>query len=131
MTISRRIANPSEERQRGEETLRAGDELLRLGLYNDSVSRATYAAYHWAKSVTIQAGLKAKTHRGVSQRLGMHFIKTQRLPAEAAQLLAKLEARRKPSDYSATVRFTAEDAAESLKQARDFIALCQTLNPAE
>jgi len=46
-----------------------------------------------------------------------------------AQLLARLEDARETSDYSASVRFTEEEARNAVSQARAFIALCGPLMP--
>ena len=72
MTPENEAINAREEAQRGDESLRAAEELLRLGLHNDAISRAYYAAYHWARAVLFTRGLESKTHRGVNQLLGLH-----------------------------------------------------------
>jgi uncharacterized protein (UPF0332 family) len=125
VTPQNRQQNARDELQRSEEALRAADELLRLGLHNDSVSRAYYAAYHCARAVLFTRELESKTHRGVNQLLGLHWVRPGALPMEATALLARLEDRRECSDYAAGLRFGADEAAESAQQARAFIAFCR------
>ena len=125
MTPVNEAANSREEIERGNEALRAAGELLRLDLYNDAVSRAYYAAYHWARAALFTRGLESRTHRGVIQLLGLHFVRKGILPPEAATLLAQLESSREAGDYAASVRFTAEEARAAFSQAESFIALCR------
>ncbi len=129
MTPENELRNAREAAQRGTEALRAAEELLRLGLFNDAVSRAYYAAYHWARAVLFTKGLESKTHRGANQMLWLHFVRTGSLPEEATMLLAQLEDRRESSDYSASIRFTEEEALQTIERARSFIALCRPLVP--
>lgn len=125
MTADNQTANAREEMRRGNEALRAADELMRLDLCNDAVSRAYYAAYHWARAVLLTKGLESRTHRGVNQLLGLRFVREGLLAEEATRLLASLEDSREAGDYSAEARFAPHEAARAVEQAKAFIALCQ------
>ena len=129
MTQANENTNAHAEITRGNEALRAAEELLRLGLLNDAISCAYYAAYHWARALLFTQGIESKTHRGVIQLIGLHFVRTKRLPDEATTLLGQLATQRNASDYTATIQFTAEEAAEIVRQANAFIALCRPLLP--
>ena len=127
MSPENEIANAREEMARGDEALRAATELHRLGLYNDTVSRAYYAAYHWTRAVLFTEGLESRTHRGAHQLLALHFVRAGLLPETAATLLSQLENLREASDYAAAVRFTEEESGEALRKTGTFIAICATL----
>jgi len=129
MTQANENANTRSEMARGDEALRAAEELLRLGLHNDAVSCAYFAAYHWARALLFTQGIESKAHRDVLQLLGLHFVRTKQLPGDAATLLGQLASQRKASDYTASMRFTMEEAAEIVRQANAFIALCRPLLP--
>jgi uncharacterized protein (UPF0332 family) len=129
VTSENGVLNAREESRRGDEALRAAEELLRLGLHNDAISRAYYAAYHWARAVLFTQSMESKTHRGTNQLLGLHFVRPGRLSQQSTTLLAQLEDRREASDYTAAIRFTRDDARESVEQARSFVALCRPLVP--
>lgn len=129
MTQVNESTNACAEMTRGDEAFRAAEELLRLGLFNDAVSRAYYAAYHWARALLFTQGLESKTHRGVIQLLGLHFVRTHRLPADAATILGQLANQREASDYTTALRFDEKDAAEVVQQTRAFIDLCRPLLP--
>jgi uncharacterized protein (UPF0332 family) len=130
MTQANENANAREEMVKGTEALRAAEELLRLSLFNDAVSRAYYAAYHWARALLFTKGIESKTHRGLVQLVGLHFVRTQQIPIEAATLLGQLAIQREASDYTTSLRFDAKEAAEIVRQARAFIDLCRPLLPA-
>jgi uncharacterized protein (UPF0332 family) len=127
MTRDNKDKNAREEMARGDEALRAAEELLRLGLHNDAISRAYYAAYHWARALLFTEGVESRTHRGVIQLVGLRFVREGRLPDAAVRALAQLEDTREASDYSASVRFAASEAREAIGRAKAFIALCRPL----
>ena len=112
---------------RGDEALRAAEELVRLELSNDAISRAYYAAYHWARALLYTKGLESKTHRGVIQLLGLHFVREGMLAEEAVHLLGQLADNREASDYSASVRFTEDESRQAIESAKRFIALIRPL----
>jgi hypothetical protein len=129
MTQANENANAGAKMARGDESFRAAEELLRLGLFNDAVSCAYYAAYHWARALLFTQGIESKTHRGMIQLVGLHFVRTQRLPVEATTMLVQLANQREASDYTTSLRFDAKEAAEVVRQANDFVALCRPLLP--
>lgn len=51
--------------KRASATTRSAHALLSLGLPNDAVSRAYYAAFHDARALLVHDGVQPKTHRGV------------------------------------------------------------------
>jgi uncharacterized protein (UPF0332 family) len=71
--------------------LRAAHQLLTVGLLNDAVSRAYYAALHVARALLLTEGVEPQTHAGVSSMLGMHFVVSGRLAPEHAKELARLK----------------------------------------
>jgi len=117
-------ANARAEMARGCEALEEARVLLREGLFNGSVSRAYYAAYHWTSALLLTKGLEPKTHRGKIQLLSLHFVKPGLLADQDAAQLSRLEDFRELGDYSAGVSFTEEDAAKAVQRAEAFIAAC-------
>ncbi|MBN1674702.1 MAG: HEPN domain-containing protein [Kiritimatiellae bacterium] len=53
MTPENSAANAADEAARGDDALRAARVLLEAGLFNDSVSRAYFAAYHYASALLL------------------------------------------------------------------------------
>jgi len=120
-------AHVTAEISRGGESLRAAHELLKIGLVNDAVSRAYYAALHVARALLLTEGVEPQTHSGVSSMLSLHFILPGRLAAEHAKELARLEQFRTEADYNRFFVFTAEGAAEEVAAADRFCAAGRAL----
>ncbi|MDP9152570.1 MAG: HEPN domain-containing protein [Myxococcota bacterium] len=115
-------AHVTAEVARGDEALRAAHELLRLGLLNDAVSRAYYAALHVARALLLTEGVEPQTHAGVSTMLGMHFVVPGRLAPAHAKELTRLEQFRNEADYNRFFVFTGEGASEEVAAADRFCA---------
>jgi uncharacterized protein (UPF0332 family) len=122
LTLENRKVHVAAELTRGQAALRAAQELWRLGLYHDAVSRAYYAALHFTLAALLTEGVEPRTHSGVSSMLGMHFIISGRLPPERAKELARLEQFRTEADYNRFFVFTPESALEELQIAERFCA---------
>lgn len=127
MTDENAHRNARDEAARGDESLRAACVLLDNGLYNDAISRAYYAAFHWASAVLMAKGLQAKTHRGTIQLLSLHFVKPGLLPQDAANHLAHLETSRELSDYTGKPDFTEEQVRQAIAEAERFLNACKPL----
>jgi uncharacterized protein len=120
-------ANAREEVAHGDEALAAARCLIDNGFLRDAVSRAYYAAFHWARAMLLRKGIEPKTHRGVVQLFSLHFVKDGPLSEETASLLAHLETYRELSDYTPAAAFTAEQAREEVSRAERFIDACRPL----
>ena len=127
MTGPNREANSQDEIERGNECLAAAEHLCAGGFANDAVSRAYYAAYHWARAVLLTKGLEPKTHRGLVQLLSLHFVKSALLSEEPASDLAHLETYREISDYHTRSELTVTQANEEISRAKRFIEACRPL----
>ncbi len=112
---------------RGDDALRAARELLKLGLVNDAVSRAYYAALHIARGLLLTEGIEPAAHGGVGSMLGLHFVVPGRLAPVHAKELARLEQFRTEADYNRFFVFTAEGAAEEVAVAESFCAAGRSL----
>ena len=127
MTHENERTNAREEMSRGDQALQAARELMRLGLYNDAVSRAYYGAYHWARALLFTKGLESKTHRGMIQLVALRFVREKLIDQKAATWLAQLEDAREASDYTASVQFSESETTDIISRAEDFISLCRLL----
>ena len=72
-----------------DDALQAASALLQLGLHNDAVSRAYYAAFHYARALLLLEGLEPKTHRGVVALLLEHYESPGRLEAGELRLVRR------------------------------------------
>jgi hypothetical protein len=127
MTGENRRENSRAESALGDDALRAADHLLGLGLHNDAVSRAYYAAFHYARALLLTEGLEPRTHRGVVALLERHFAAPGRLDRDAVALLARLQTFRSLADYDARERLPGERASAEVAAARRFVDLARSL----
>ena len=125
MTGDNARKNAREEQARGEEALAAARHLLDGGFHADAVSRAYYAAFHWARALLVSRGIEPRSHRGTIQLIGLHFVKEGRLAESDAAVLAHLETYRELSDYNAAASFTRAQAEEEIARAGQFIEACR------
>lgn len=127
MTEENRRVNVLSEVARGDDTLESAELLLRAGKAADAVSRAYYAAFHYARALLLTLGEEPITHAGVEKLLHRHWVKTGELNAEVARRFSKLQKMRVDADYSADFVFTAGGAAEEVAVAREFVSEARVL----
>ncbi|MDX2052089.1 MAG: HEPN domain-containing protein [Polyangiaceae bacterium] len=118
MTQENQKLHIAAEVARAKSARRAAEELLKLGLFSDAVSRAYYAALHYAIALLLTEGIEPKTHSGVGSMLGLHFVMQNRLSPDVAKALSRLEQFRGEADYNRFFVFTAESASEELEVAQ-------------
>ena len=106
----------------GDDALRAAEALLGLGLHNDAVSRAYYAAFHYARALLLVEDLEPKTHRGALSLLQRHYGGDARLSQDALSRIARLQTFRGLADYDASDRLPAARAEEEVSSAQAFVA---------
>lgn len=124
MTEDNRRANLVVEVEKSTNSQRAAEACLALGLADDSVSRAYYAAYHMVQALLLTEGLQAKTHAGLHDQFYLHFIRTGRAPTHLAKLFAGLQKFREQADYTRAFHFSVEDAHEEVGHSR---TICEAL----
>jgi uncharacterized protein (UPF0332 family) len=127
MTKDNCRANAVDEAQRGDECLAEARYLAEGGFHNAAVSRAYYAAFHWASALLVLKGFEPRTHRGVIQLLQLHYVETGDLDSTAAVAIGQLETYRELSDYNAKACFDARRAAAAIERAEGFVAACRPL----
>jgi uncharacterized protein (UPF0332 family) len=109
------------ERERGDGSLRSAEVLLREGLYADAVSRAYYAAFHYARALLLTIGEEPITHAGVERLLHRDLVRGGAMAPDVARLLGRLMKNRLDADYTSEVVFTREAAQEEIDAARRFV----------
>ena len=121
MTGEHRATNARAEAALGDDALQAANALLQLGLHNDAVSRAYYAAFHYARALLLLEGLEPKTHRGVVTLVLERYEKPGRLEPGMVSILARLQTFRGLADYDASARIAKERAEAEVKAAEFFV----------
>jgi hypothetical protein len=107
--------------KKAREKLRAAAKLIEWSAYDDTVSRAYYAAFHAAQAMLESQGLRAESHAGVKTLFNLHFIKTKRLDAKFGRYLRNLKDDREEGDYEAISTMDAETAQNAIREATEFV----------
>lgn len=89
--------------------------------YNTAVNRMYYACYYAASALLIANGVTTKSHDGVKQMFGLHFIKTGVLPRHLSSIYSTLFKRRLSGDYDDMFDNTLESVTEIYPKAQEFI----------
>jgi uncharacterized protein (UPF0332 family) len=95
--------------------------LIDNGYWNASVNRMYYGCYYAVSALLISKGIKARTHAGVRQMLGLHFVKTSLLSTKNNAFFSDLFAKRHSGDYDDYIYFDEEITKSLYPQAIDFI----------
>ena len=127
MTDEQKRANIAAEVARGDGSLRSADLLLAAGQLADTVSRAYYAAYHYARALLLTLGEEARTHGGLERLVQRDLVRTGKLPPEVASVLSRLMTFRQNADYMAEYVFSEAMAKEQVDSARSFVAEARKL----
>jgi uncharacterized protein (UPF0332 family) len=127
MTNDNRKKNIAAEVRRGNETLESATILLAAGKHADAISRAYYAAFHYARALLLMLGEEARSHGGIDRLLQRDLVREGRLDPEVARLFVRLMTFRLEADYTSEFVFTAQAAREELDAAERFIAEAKRL----
>lgn len=133
MTLSadERKAIVSYRIQKAYDTLKEAEGISALGFWNAVSNRLYYACYYATTALLIHNSFQAQTHRGVITLLGLHFIKTSKLPENAGKLYSRLFELRQTGDYDDLFELTKEDVMPLLMPAKDYIESIKNMLNAE
>lgn len=117
MTEGGRRAAIAEELQLAEEELQAARQLIAAGSHRVAVTRVYYAVFHALRACLFTLDLEPRTHEGVVQQFGQHFVKTGRFEAATSRLVTRLQKYREEADYSRSFVMDEEGVREELAAA--------------
>lgn len=122
MNSKNRQLNISVAIEKGQAALRQARILNDSHEYDGAVSRAYYAAFHYASAVLLTRGLEALSHQGLVRMFNLHFIKTGQFPKRYSTILSHAQKAREESDYQGEIPFTEEDAVTRLREVEEFVS---------
>ena len=105
-----------------EERLGAAKELIRLGFYNDAISRAYYAMF---SSITLLFYVKGRSfskHKGLITAFHRDFVKTGVFPEHFGKDVSDAFRKRQESDYNASVNYDETEASEGVQAAEQLLS---------
>lgn len=108
--------------ENAQKTLAEVEVHINNGFYNTAVNRMYYAAYYAASALLVANKIATKSHDGVRQMFGLHFIKTGKLPMHLSRTYSILFKQRTLGDYDDMFDNTIESVNELYPQVCEFIA---------
>ena len=106
-----------------EKTLGEIDNLLALKYYNNAVNRMYYACYYAVSALLIANGIITKSHDGVKQMFGLHFIRTGIFPSSYGRDDSNLVEARQTGDYEDLFNHDEVSVAKLYPKAKGLVAV--------
>lgn len=92
------------------------------GFYNTAVNRMYYACYYAVSALLVANGIQVKSHEGVRQQLGLHFVLTGKISKEQGQFYSMLFSKRTAGDYEDFLTHNKETADSLYPRCVEFIS---------
>jgi len=102
--------------------LAVAQEMIKLSYFDDAISRAYYAMLYAAKALLLSIDVDAKSHSGVLNQFGKHFIKTGKLDKQYSRMFALALRAREVSDYAGGIDASYSEAEAVFIDAKAFVA---------
>jgi uncharacterized protein (UPF0332 family) len=107
---------------RARTSIEVARSLAEDGYYADAVSKAYYAMFYAAKSLSAGQGQDLAKHSAVIAAFGHDFVATGQLGRELHRYIREAFAQRNEADYGWAVHAAVEDAASQIAHAEEFVA---------
>lgn len=108
---------------KAQQSLEAAKLLLANSYPDYATSRAYYSMFYIAEVFLEGEGLSFSKHSAVIAAFGREFAKPQRVPTEFHRFLIEAQELRTTGDYGQLNAVTADQAAEQIDHAEQFLAL--------
>ena len=105
--------------------MKAAEILFENGIYSAAVSRAYYCLYHASQALLAAKNINVKSHKGLIQQFGQHFIKTGEISQEFSKILTTAFDLRQLSDYDETVIFDKSQTEFIIENSQEFLVIAQ------
>ncbi|HLO52576.1 MAG TPA: HEPN domain-containing protein [Kamptonema sp.] len=109
------------------QSISAAKLLLNNGFPDYAASRAYYAMFYIAETFLDGEGMSFSSHAAVIGAFGREFARTGRVPTEFHRFLIDAQDLRNTGDYGMLDAVTADQAAEQITRAEQFLALAENL----
>lgn len=96
-------------------------------LWNTAVNRLYYACFYAVSALLLSRDIQARTHSGVRQMFGLHFIKSGLIDKELGKFYTDLFDKRQTSDYDDYVEITKEEVIDFISPANQLISKIENL----
>lgn len=127
LTDEERLDIVSYRMQNAEDTLAEVEVHKQNGFYNTAVNRIYYACYYAASALLVANGIEVKSHDGVRQKIGQHFVLSGILSTEQGRFYSRAFSKRSTGDYDDFINHDEATVDELLPSANDFVNTIKTL----
>ena len=103
------------------------DVLIENELWNSTINRMYYACFHAVSALLIKNGIEVKSHMGIRQAFGLHFVKAGKVSLEYGRIFSRIYDKRLSSDYDDFIDFTKEEVEKLYPQIKSFIMVIGNL----
>lgn len=114
MTEQERIDLVTYRIKRAKETFEEVSSHIENKLWNTAVNRLYYACFYAVSALLINQEIRASTHSGVRQMLGLHFIKAGLISQELGKFYSDIFDMRQSGDYGDYIDFSEADVLDLL-----------------
>jgi len=105
--------------------------LVDNALWQTAANRLYYACYYAVTALLIQNGIETKTHKGVINQMGLHFVRADIFSQQEGRLFRNLFELRQDGDYGDWIIISEEDIIPLIEPVRNFINKIEKLIPNE
>ena len=99
---------------RAKATLSEAEWNLEKQFLSSAVNRIYYASFYAVTALLVWDDLDAKTHNGVRQQFGLHYVKTGIVTADSGRFYSDIFFLRHKGDYDDFVEFERKDVLDLL-----------------
>jgi len=96
-------------------------------LWSTAVNRLYYACYYAVIALLIDKEIQPRTHNGVRQMFGLHFIKTGVVDNSLGKFFTDIYDMRQTGDYDDYIEFSKDDIMDLIEPANDLISKAEDL----
>lgn len=104
-----------------DEALRSADVTLAGGMVRSAINRAYYAMFYAVLALLATRDAETSRHSGAISLFDREFVRAGTLPQDFSRWLHEAFSDRQAADYGTDFGRTDQDAAESVRRARDFV----------
>jgi uncharacterized protein (UPF0332 family) len=97
------------------------------GYFHTAVSRMYYACYYALTALLLQKGVEVKSHAGMRQMLGLHYVKVGLFSDRLSRFFYEIHGYRNDGDYKEFVEFDREFVIEQYVQAIELVNTADTI----
>ena len=107
--------------EKAKETFAEIENLVQFGYWRTAANRLYYACYYAVTALLTRNGIDTKTHRGVMNQMGLHFVRTNIFSQKEGKLIRDLFELRQDGDYDDWIIIHEEDVIPLVEPVKNLI----------